>query len=126
MNCRLCKNELTNENWSEYNKKSRTYLCKKCYPLHRKEKRDILIQKKRQWVWQHKLRHPCPCGERDPRLLDFHHIEKKTKGISELVNSGASLERLINEIDKCVVLCLRCHRLKHWTGYVWYGPYRDN
>jgi hypothetical protein len=56
------------------------------------------------------------CGERDPRVLEFDHIdtyEKKIE-IARLISSGYSwsAQKLRQEIRKCRVLCANCHR-KH-------------
>ena len=58
----------------------------------------------------------CGCGERDPRVLEFDHIEpcKKKHGMSDLFSDGYSWgsEKLRSEIRKCRVICANCHR-KH-------------
>jgi len=45
--------------------------------------------------------------------LEFHHHDRVTKefGISDKLN-GISLEKLKIELDKCELLCCRCHREK--------------
>lgn len=47
--------------------------------------------------------------------LDFHHIDPNEKDdrILNLINRKKSLEVIQKEIDKCVVLCCRCHREVH-------------
>ncbi|TFH42454.1 MAG: hypothetical protein E4H01_13460 [Lysobacterales bacterium] len=54
------------------------------------------------------------CGERDPRVLEFDHIEPGTKNghVADLFGNGYSWgsERLREEIRKCRVLCANCHR----------------
>lgn len=48
------------------------------------------------------------------RVYDFHHLNPKTKsfGISEGI-VGKSLEAVLEESKKCVMLCANCHRLRH-------------
>ncbi len=53
------------------------------------------------------------CGEPDPICLDFHHVGKKTGSVSVLTQNGSSLKRLTEELEKCVVLCCKCHRRLH-------------
>jgi len=94
--------------------------------ITRLESRKRIKDRNREYVWKYKLSHPCvECMERDVRLLDFHHRnpDKKNKNISRLVKDGASLKTLQKEINKCDVLCIRCHRLKHWSGYIYMGNY---
>lgn len=55
------------------------------------------------------------CGERDPRVLEFDHLDpkKKHKTISLLISQGYSWgsDRVRREVRKCRVLCSNCHRL---------------
>jgi GNAT superfamily N-acetyltransferase len=43
-----------------------------------------------------------------PYMLDFHHLHDKEWTISKLY--GKSPERILKEIDKCITLCVNCHR----------------
>lgn len=56
------------------------------------------------------------CGERDPRVLEFDHLDpsRKSDDISKLFSDGYSWgsEKLRVEIRKCRVVCANCHR-KH-------------
>jgi hypothetical protein len=55
------------------------------------------------------------CGENHPATLDFHHVEKshKNKKLHNLVKDGHTWKRIMEEVDKCVVLCANCHRIHH-------------
>lgn len=45
--------------------------------------------------------------------LDFHHFDPKTK-VKEIAKMASfSFEKLIKEINKCVVLCKNCHTIVH-------------
>lgn len=48
-----------------------------------------------------------------PEIMDFHHIKKKSFKVSSA--GSRSLKELKREIDKCVVLCPTCHRLRHYN-----------
>ncbi len=54
------------------------------------------------------------CGNADRRVLDFHHLRDKVKEVSVLAHTGCSKKRLLEEIEKCEVLCANCHRILHW------------
>lgn len=41
--------------------------------------------------------------------LVFHHLHDKTETLSRLINGTASWERIMSEIDKCVLVCHNCH-----------------
>lgn len=45
--------------------------------------------------------------------LEFHHIIKKNKSFKLSDKSYYSLEKLKEETDKCVLLCVNCHREVH-------------
>ena len=55
------------------------------------------------------------CPEKDPRVLDLHHLDPSTKdlSVSVLAGAGYSNRRVREEIRKCVVLCVKCHRIEH-------------
>jgi len=65
----------------------------------------------RQFVLDYLSTHPCSeCGESDPVVLEFHHIEGKDKDISHMVVDGRSLAAIQVEIERCRVVCANCHR----------------
>lgn len=50
------------------------------------------------------------CGERDPVVLDFHHIDPSQKKDCIARLKYRSLSGAIAEAGKCAVLCSNCHR----------------
>ncbi len=52
------------------------------------------------------------CNESDPRCLDFHHRNPRTKkhDVSQMVWKGKSIKEILKEIEKCDPLCSNCHR----------------
>lgn len=63
---------------------------------------------------------PChDCGGTFPLVcMDFHHIDEETKykpGRSSMKNTMKEWGRkkIDEELDKCVVLCACCHRIRH-------------
>ena len=54
------------------------------------------------------------CGEDEPVVLDFHHInpEEKLFGIASSWKQYG-LERVASEIAKCVLVCRNCHAKLH-------------
>jgi 5-methylcytosine-specific restriction endonuclease McrA len=46
-------------------------------------------------------------------VYDFHHLDPKEKeiGISRLLGNG--WEKIKIELEKCVMLCANCHRIRH-------------
>ncbi len=72
---------------------------------------------KDRFLYEHKMNHPCPCGMADPRCLDFHHLDRATKLFNIGEHSGWSLEDVIEEGAKCIVLCANCHRKSEITAW---------
>lgn len=62
------------------------------------------------------------CGETFPQALEFHHRDPSNKlfEISQFYGLQRqykrSLKELIEEIDKCDVLCANCHRKESYGG----------
>lgn len=55
------------------------------------------------------------CGFSDPRALQFHHIDPKNKKncVSVLISMGYKEETILEEVEKCIVLCANCHSILH-------------
>ncbi|GAC1388942.1 MAG: hypothetical protein NVS4B11_04530 [Ktedonobacteraceae bacterium] len=73
----------------------------------------------REWLRKYKSNLFCvECGEKHPVCLQFHHRDRKTKKFAIGNMAGrddVSLKRLMNEIEKCEVLCVNCHAKRHWN-----------
>lgn len=80
--------------------------------IHQREK----VKKRRDVILAYLADHPCiRCGFSDPRALDFHHRnpEEKDSNISGMVVRKRSMGVILEEIQKCDVLCANCHRIHH-------------
>lgn len=79
-----------------------------------KQKRKEYLAKRLAWVNNIKQERGCKnCGGKDG--LEFHHRDKTTKvaNISIMVTNLVKLEVLLAEIEKCDVLCSKCHDSIH-------------
>ncbi len=47
-------------------------------------------------------------------VYDFHHIRPEEKEMQVAVLMICSIERLYKELDKCILLCSNCHRIRHF------------
>jgi hypothetical protein len=135
--CREVK-PLDEFSWSNRKKGIRQKQCKECmsyfgkrhYARHkaevlaRKKRRDEKHREKlRKYVWKYLKEHGCEeCGERDPRVLEFDHIDphEKRATVSEMVAGAYSMDSLKEEIGKCRVLCANCHRKKSYEDGDWW------
>jgi len=55
------------------------------------------------------------CGyDKNPAALEFHHRnpEEKVKGVAIMISQGLSISSINSEIEKCDVLCSRCHKIE--------------
>lgn len=92
----------------------RWYLKNRDYAIDKSAKRRKDTQ---EWFNRFKLTKKClNCGESHPACLVFHHrdLSKKDICVSKVANRGWGKKRILEEIEKCDVLCANCHRKLHW------------
>ncbi len=92
-------------------------MCKDCRSDHYYKSKNLPAVKKprrsfdyEQYIWDILINAECEnCKLKDPRILEFDHINEsnKEKNISQM--KASSLEDLKNEISKCRILCPNCH-----------------
>jgi len=100
---------------SQYNKKH--YIKDKEKYLNRATKRnkitkDILKQNITNFLLNKKCEN---CSETDIVTFDFHHRDPKGKKfeIAKGLVQGYLWETILEEINKCIILCANCHRKLH-------------
>lgn len=113
--CTICHKELPITAFGLKNSKTGALRadCKEC---HSKQVNNA-YKKRKQWVSTIKAQNKCAkCGEDRSYLLDFHHIDPSIKDntVARLTSSSSTHEKILREIDKCVVLCANCHREFHY------------
>jgi hypothetical protein len=99
--CRKCM--------AEYNRAH--YLANRDAYLERARARGIAVRNERvAFLIEYFAEHPCvDCGESDPVVLEFDHLEDKAFNISEGLRDR-SWQSILDEIKKCDVVCANCHR----------------
>jgi hypothetical protein len=113
-NCNRCQQVKTIDQfyWKKTENRYSPY-CRLC------TNHEVLIRQQRQKLKaiEYKGGKCMNCGyDRCPAALDFHHRnpDEKLFGLS-----GSHLrkmdQRIIEELDKCDLLCANCHREKHWS-----------
>ena len=103
-------------------KKLPGYIPKAQRPRQTKEERAARIairererrQYRREIISEIKIKSGCiDCGYNENFVaLDFDHINNKSMNVSKAVGTGKPLEFILKEIEKCVVRCANCHRIK--------------
>lgn len=55
---------------------------------------------------------PCKdCGKKyEPFCMDFDHLSDKTMAVSKMIHETFSLKRILEEIAKCELVCVLCHK----------------
>lgn len=69
-------------------------------------------------AWMRTLKVECSkCSESHVACLQFHHEDPSEKefNIGAAITNGLSKDRILKEIEKCVVLCANCHAKEHWN-----------
>ncbi len=77
-------------------------------------------------VLDFKTKNPCCiCGEKEPVVLQFHHIDPTNKlrfvpsnhsakgGVGYILDHVRGMTALEAELAKCIVLCANCHIKLH-------------
>ena len=139
--CNLCNDKLPEEDFNFKIKKKniRQSYCRSCHKAylkkHYKENTEYYKEKAkvhnkryqakaRKAIYEFKLSNPCEhCGIEDPRVLEFNHTDPSTKkyNVAEMVKSGHSVNSILDEIAKCVVLCANCHRIETAKDFEYYS-----
>ncbi|MBX3468894.1 MAG: hypothetical protein KF878_18650 [Planctomycetes bacterium] len=103
--------------------------CRECnrrasrayYARNREKHKDVVAEKSRLYlkrnrdiVLRHLASHPCvDCGEADVVVLEFDHIRgRKIREVQRLAARCVTPDVLHEEIAKCEVRCVNCHRVK--------------
>jgi len=60
------------------------------------------------------------CGEKDPVVLEFDHQGDKKYEISRMIGEAISLDKIEEELNKCLVRCANCHRRKTAKDFGWW------
>ncbi len=122
--CPKCQQHLPEE---QFYRDSIRY-CKECfksytktkfhssYKIKKNERCKSRTRERRSFISKIKIRlGGCSiCCEKEPVALDFHHLDSSTKrfGISSAV--VRSEKSILEEINKCCLLCSNCHRKQQY------------
>ena len=115
--CKLCEKVYSVENFYKQKayKNEKTYdtwdcYCKSCRLKYSSDRKRSL--KLEAMVY---MGGKCvDCGEcrEIPSIYDFHHLDSSHKDFT-IGKHALKLETIKKELDKCVMLCAVCHRIRH-------------
>jgi hypothetical protein len=84
------------------------------FKIVRGSERDRIRRK----LWAIRYKGGCcqKCGyDKCIGALDFHHLDPSTKEAGWTGMRKMSMENMIKELDKCILLCANCHRETHFS-----------
>ncbi|MEW6492176.1 MAG: hypothetical protein AB1589_06515 [Cyanobacteriota bacterium] len=109
------------QKWREENLEKMRQYRRDWYSKNQEHAKEKVIERKNainKWFKEIKRQLRCEkCGEDHPACLEFHHLnpsEKKINLSEAVAIKGWSKNKILDEIDKCVVLCSNCHKKLHW------------
>lgn len=93
------------------------HLFKKRHPERHaanKENSRRIIRERKEMLKDIKADRGCLyCGVHHPLCLDFHHRDPTLKSFSVSTVHTTNISRLMEEVEKCGVVCRNCHMLLH-------------
>lgn len=115
--CVVCNIELNISNAYYRGKKENrlTSHCKKCFNKYcsnrwKERKRKIVEEKG-------SICADCKC-QYHYSVYEFHHLDPSQKEFSWSKAKTLTEEKMKKELDKCIMLCANCHRLRHWGNQI--------
>lgn len=147
--CTICGKEKDEKEYYYRNKKAERLhaQCKECYRVKRRKiwkeyynkhgskYRENAVMRNRELkiilrsrMYDYLQGKSCEkCGISDPRVLEFDHIDPKTKdfSIAKAMHDIMSWDKLLAEIQKCQILCANCHKIKTAAEQGWYKHLRN-
>src|SRR5215208_3965387 len=110
--CSRCELTLPTELFNRY-RSGRQAWCRRCFLGYHDANKEAASGRRQaryllacDFVRDHLESHPCAdCGEADPVVLEFDHVQTKRDWVSRLMARGAPLDRIDEEIARCEVVC---------------------
>jgi len=128
--CPTCKIDktLTEFSKNKSKKNGRNVVCKSCKKIYQSEwyEQNKILQRSKvnnrrrdlkNWLKNFKSTLHCSeCPEDHISCLQFHHTtDNKEVSVADAIKHGWSKDRILGEIEKCVVLCANCHFKHHYN-----------
>lgn len=102
-----------NEFYQQNDRKNSTTYCKSCFNSYCMKR----WQNKKVEAIKYKGSKCIDCGlQNAPNIVyDFHHLDPSKKDYDWTKLRLRSTKDINTELDKCVLLCSNCHRIRHYT-----------
>ncbi|MCK9429018.1 MAG: hypothetical protein M0R17_03270 [Candidatus Omnitrophica bacterium] len=129
--CKKCNRHLDDDKFWKRKLKTKTVLQPYCIDCSTKRRlkyyQDHKIEEKntrktyengiREWYIDLKKTLSCKnCRDDRWYVLDFHHVDPANKDFEVSMMGRCSKTKILEEIDKCIILCANCHRELHFKS----------
>lgn len=120
--CSRCERTLPASAFNRHDRGQRQWWCRECFKAYFRERGDLHLaqvkaakrrrqQEAKALVRRYLETNPCvDCGEADPVVLEFDHLRDKRAAVSLLRVTATKCSAIAEEISKCEVVCVNCHR----------------
>jgi len=109
--CSKCKDE---KNESEFYSKGKGRLQSYCKPCLLKAQMSRWKKRKERAIEYKGGRcSDCNLKHERPEVYQFHHLDPLTKDFDWGRLRLKSWDKIVKELDKCVLLCANCHIIRH-------------
>lgn len=99
--CRPCRAEYKQEHYAK--NKAR-------YIEQAQDRTRTMLEERTRYLIDFFRTHPCvDCGERNPTVLEFDHLDEKQFDIGSGIRNR-NWQEVLHEMKKCEVVCVNCHR----------------
>ena len=116
--CRTCNEEKPISDFSLLQKKRNSYNCD-CTTCRSYKRRQLRYNLKETAI-KYKGGKCLDCNGVFPfAVFEFHHLDPSTKDKDPAHLFGDKIklsDKDFRELDKCVLLCANCHRLRHFSN----------
>ena len=111
--CKSCGEEKPLDNYYKHPHRAdgRVSDCKECYKEDMNRRKRALKQEA--IAYKGGACEHCG-GVFHPAVYDFHHLDPAEKDFS-MGSKSCSLDKVVDELDKCILLCSNCHRMEHYA-----------
>lgn len=100
--CKLCSSKSYRDFWIKHGKEKISKI---------NERNKIFFERINKIKEEKKC---AKCNENRYWVLDFHHLDPKEKDFNISNASNFGQYKVLQEIEKCIVLCSNCHRDFHY------------
>ncbi len=124
--CGGCSSEQPLTNWTAKGTRCRTCVgeaAKRSYAKmkadpervrHRNKSVSLKRKELKRQAVEYKGNKCTDCGNTYPDCVyDFHHLDPEAKDFSIAKKAWVSFDDIKQELDKCILLCANCHRIRH-------------